>query len=193
MTSKTSIGDISILEAIKDLLELKIDDCLKVNVNIRIGNLTVDTNTFIPRKNWEKLLPSIVEGVKGAERESGHCEEDFNDSPKSIDAEGLTHGITPKQAFIAFLLQKSGMSLGWILLNCDALKYLYNSLKIELVRDYSDSDELSMLKEIKNLQLALYGIDEDGEHHEHERIVFIEDEYPTVLLDMIYAKYKEAK
>ena len=50
-----------------------------------------------------------------------------------------------------------------------------------------------MLKEIKNLQLALYGIDEDGEHHEDERIVFIEDEYPTVLLDMIYAKYKEAK
>lgn len=91
------------------------------------------------------------------------------------------------------MLQKSGMSLGWILLNCDALKYLYNSLKIELVRDYSDSDELSMLKEIKNLQLALYGIDEDGEHHEDERIVFIEDEYPTVLLDMIYAKYKEAK
>lgn len=107
MTSKTSLGDISILEAIKDLLVLDINDCLKVNVNIRIGNLTVDTNTFIPRKNWEKLLPSIVEGVKGAERESGHCEEDFNDSPKSIDAEGLTHGITPKKPSSLFCYRKA--------------------------------------------------------------------------------------
>ena len=35
----TEVGDNSLLATIKDLLELGIDDCLKVNVKIRIGIL----------------------------------------------------------------------------------------------------------------------------------------------------------
>ena len=85
------------------------------------------------------------------------------------------------------------MSMGWILQNCDALKYLYNSLKIYLQRDFPDSEELSMLKEVKDIQLALFGTDDDDNYHGDEHIVFIEDEYPVVLLDEIYAKLKESE
>lgn len=43
-----------------------------------------------------------------------------------------------------------------------------------------DSDELSMLEEVENIELAMYGGDD-----EDERIVFIEDEYPTIILDIL--------
>lgn len=189
--TKTELGDISLLKAIKDQLELGIDDCLKVNVKIRIGILEGDIETFIPRKNWEELLPSLVEGIKDAQLDVDEYEEDFNDTEGYIDAEGISHDSTPEQADIAYLLLWGGMSMGWILQNCDALKYLYNSLKIDLQRDFPDSEELSMLKEVKDIQLALYGTDDDDNYHDDEHIVFIEDEYPTVLLDEIYAKLKE--
>ena len=63
--TKTEVGDNSLLAAIKDQLELGIDDCLKVNVKIRIGILEGYTESFIPRKKWDELLPSIVELHKG--------------------------------------------------------------------------------------------------------------------------------
>ena len=191
--TKTELGDISLLKAIKDQLELGIDDCLKVNVKIRIGILEGYTESFIPRKNWDELLPSIVELIKNAQLDADHCEEDFKDSSGYIDAEGISHNSTPEQAYIAYLLLWGGMSMGWILQNCDALKYLYNSLKIYLQRDFPDSEELSMLKEVKDIQLALFGTDDDDNYHGDEHIVFIEDEYPAVLLDEIYAKLKESE
>lgn len=46
--TKTEVGDNSLLAAIKDQLELGIDDCLKVNVKIRIGILEGVTDSFIP-------------------------------------------------------------------------------------------------------------------------------------------------
>ena len=191
--TKTEVGDNSLLAAIKDQLELGIDDCLKVNVKIRIGILEGYTESFIPRKKWDELLPSIVELIKNAQLDADHCEEDFKDSSGYIDAEGISHDSTPEQAYIAYLLLRGGMSMGWILQNCDALKYLYNSLKIDLQRDFPDSEELSMLKEVKDIQLALYGTDDDDNYHGDEHIVFIEDEYPAVLLDEIYAKLKESE
>ena len=191
--TKTEVGDNSLLAAIKDQLELGIDDCLKVNVKIRIGILEGYTESFIPRKNWDELLPSIVELIKNAQLDADHCEEDFKDSSGYIDAEGISHNSTPEQADIAYWLLWGGMSMGWILQNCDALKYLYNSLKIDLQRNFPDSEELSMLKEVKDIQLALYGTDDDDNYHGDEHIVFIEDEYPAVLLDAIYAKLKESE
>ena len=191
--TKTEVGDNSLLAAIKDQLELGIDDCLKVNVKIRIGILEGYTESFIPRKKWDELLPSIVELIKNAQLDADHCEEDFKDSSGYIDAEGISHNSTPEQAYIAYLLLRGGMSMGWILQNCDALKYLYNSLKIDLQRDFPDSEELSMLKEVKDIQLALFGTDDDDNYHGDEHIVFIEDEYPAVLLDEIYAKLKESE
>ena len=191
--TKTEVGDNSLLAAIKDQLELGIDDCLKVNVKIRIGILEGYTESFIPRKKWDELLPSIVELIKNAQLDADHCEEDFKDSSGYIDAEGISHNSTPEQAYIAYLLLWGGMSMGWILQNCDALKYLYNSLKIYLQRDFPDSEELSMLKEVKDIQLALFGTDDDDNYHGDEHIVFIEDEYPAVLLDEIYAKLKESE
>lgn len=186
--TKTEVGDISLLKAIKDQLELGIDDCLKVNVKKRIGILEGGTDSFIPQKNWEELLPSIVELIKNAQLDADQCEEDFKDAKGYIDAEGISHDSTPEQAYIAYLLLWGGMSMGWILQNCDALKYLYNSLKIDLQRDFPDSEELVMLKEAENIQLALYGIDDDDNYHKDEHIVFIEDEYPAILLDEIYVK-----
>ena len=191
--TKTEVGDNSLLATIKDQLELGIDDCLKVNVKIRIGILEGYTESFIPRKKWDELLPSIVELIKNAQLDADHCEEDFKDSSGYIDAEGISHNSTPEQAYIAYLLLWGGMSMGWILQNCDALKYLYNSLKIDLQRDFPDSEELSMLKEVKDIQLALFGTDDDDNYHGDEHIVFIEDEYPAVLLDEIYAKLKESE
>ena len=191
--TKTEVGDNSLLAAIKDQLELGIDDCLKVNVKIRIGILEGYTESFIPRKKWDELLPSIVELIKNAQLDADQCEEDFKDSSGYIDAEGISHNSTPEQAYIAYLLLWGGMSMGWILQNCDALKYLYNSLKIDLQRDFPDSEELSMLKEVKDIQLALFGTDDDDNYHGDEHIVFIEDEYPAVLLDEIYAKLKESE
>ena len=191
--TKTEVGDNSLLAAIKDRLELGIDDCLKVNVKIRIGILEGYTESFIPRKKWDELLPSIVELIKNAQLDADHCEEDFKDSSGYIDAEGISHNSTPEQAYIAYLLLWGGMSMGSILQNCDALKYLYNSLKIDLQRDFPDSEELSMLKEVKDIQLALFGTDDDDNYHGDEHIVFIEDEYPAVLLDEIYAKLKESE
>ena len=191
--TKTEVGDNSLLAAIKDQLELGIDDCLKVNVKIRIGILEGYTESFIPRKNWDELLPSMVELIKNAQLDADQCEEDFKDSSGYIDAEGISHNSTPEQAYIAYLLLWGGMSMGWILQNCDALKYLYNSLKIDLQRDFPDSEELSMLKEVKDIQLALYGTDDDDNYHGDEHIVFIEDEYPTILLYKIYAKLKESE
>lgn len=191
---KPEFGDLSILEAIKKQLELGIyDDCLKVNVKMRIGMLEGVTDSFILQKNWEELLPSIVELIKNAQLDVDQCEEDFKDTSGYIDAEGISHDSTPEQAYIAYLLLRGGMSMGWILQNCDALKYLYNSLKIDLQRDFRDSEELSMLKEVKDIQLALYGTDDDDNYHGDEHIVFIEDEYPAVLLDEIYAKLKESE
>ena len=189
----TEVGDNSLLATIKDLLELGIDDCLKVNVKIRIGILEGVTDSFIPQKNWEELLPSMVELIKNAQLDADQCEEDFKDNSGYIDAEGISHDSTPEQAHIAYLLLRGGMSMGWILQNCDALKYLYNSLKIYLQRDFPDSEELSMLKEVKDIQLALFGTDDDDNYHGDEHIVFIEDEYPVVLLDEIYAKLKESE
>lgn len=191
--TKTELGDISLLKAIKDQLELGIDDCLKVKVKIRIGILEGDIETFIPRKNWEELLPSLIEGIKNAQLNVDECEEDFNDTDGYIDAEGISHDSTPEQADIAYLLLWGGMSMGWILQNCDALKYLYNSLKIDLKRDFPNSEELSMLESVEDIQLALYGTDDDDNYHDDEHIVFIEDEYPTILLDEIYAKLKESE
>ena len=191
--TKTEVGDNSLLAAIKDQLELGIDDCLKVNVKIRIGILEGYTESFIPRKKWDELLPSIVELIKNAQLDADHCEEDFKDSSGYIDAEGISHNSTPEQAYIAYLLLWGGMSMGWILQNCDALKYLYKSLKIDLQRNFPDSEELSMLKEVKDIQLALSGTDDDDNYHGDEHIVFIEDEYPAVLLDEIYAKLKESE
>ena len=191
--TKTEVGDNSLLAAIKDQLELGIDDCLKVNVKIRIGILEGYTESFFPRKKWDELLPSIVELIKNAQLDADHCEEDFKDSSGYIDAEGISHNSTPEQAYIAYLLLWGGMSMGWILQNCDALKYLYNSLKIDLQRDFPDSEELSMLKEVKDIQLALFGTDDDDNYHGDKHIVFIEDEYPAVLLDEIYAKLKESE
>ena len=191
--TKTEVGDNSLLAAIKDQLELGIDDCLKVNVKIRIGILEGYTESFIPRKNWDELLPSIVELIKNAQLDVDQCEEDFKDSSGYIDAEGISHDSTPEQSYIAYLLLWGGMSMGWILQNCDALKYLYNSLKIDLQRNFPDSEELSMLKEVKDIQLALFGTDDDDNYHGDEHIVFIEDEYPAVLLDEIYAKLKESE
>ena len=191
--TKTEVGDNSLLAAIKDQLELGIDDCLKVNVKIRIGILEGYTESFIPRKKWDELLPSMVELIKNAQLDADQCEEDFKDSSGYIDAEGISHNSTPEQAYIAYLLLWGGMSMGWILQNCDALKYLYNSLKIDLQRDFPDSEELSMLKEVKDVQLALYGTDDDDNYHGDEHIVFIEDEYPTILLYKIYAKLKESE
>ena len=191
--TKTEVGDNSLLAAIKDQLELGIDDCLKVNVKIRIGILEVVTDSFIPQKNWEELLPSMVELIKNAQLDADQCEEDFKDNSGYIDAEGISHNSTPEQAYIAYLLLWGGMSMGWILQNCDALKYLYNSLKIDLQRDFPDSEELSMLKEVKDIQLALFGTDDDDNYHGDEHIVCIEDEYPAVLLDEIYAKLKESE
>ena len=63
----TEVGDNSLLATIKDQLELGIDDCLKVNVKIRIGILEGVTDSFIPQKNWEELLPSMVELIKNAQ------------------------------------------------------------------------------------------------------------------------------
>ena len=189
----TEVGNNSLLATIKDLLELGIDDCLKVNVKIRIGILEVVTDSFIPQKNWEELLPSMVELINNAQLDADQCEEDFKDNSGYIDAEGISHDSTPEQAYIAYLLLRGGMSMGWILQNCDALKYLYNSLKIYLQRDFPDSEELSMLKEVKDIQLALFGTDDDDNYHGDEHIVFIEDEYPAVLLDEIYAKLKESE
>ena len=191
--TKTEVGDNSLLAAIKDQLELGVDDCLKVNVKIRIGILEGYTESFIPRKKWDELLPSIVELIKNAQLDVDQCEEDFKDSSGYIDAEGISHDSTPEQAYIAYLLLRGGMSMGWILQNCDALKYLYNSLKIYLQRDFPDSEELLMLKEVKDIQLALFGTDDDDNYHGDEHIVFIEDEYPAVLLDEIYAKLKESE
>lgn len=133
----------------------------------------------------------MVELIKNAQLDADQCEEDFKDADGYIDAEGISHDSTPEQAYIAYLLLRGGMSMGWILQNCDALKYLYNSLKIDLQRDFPDSEELSMLKEVKDIQLALYGTDDDDNYHGDEHIVFIEDEYPAALLDEIYAKLKE--
>lgn len=182
---QTKLGDISALEAIKDLLELGIADCLEVKIKVRIGDIGKVCESFIPRKNWEQLLPYIVTDIKDAQLDVDQCEEEFKDSSGYIDAEGISHDSFPEQAYIVYLLQENGMSMRWILQNCDALKHLYHALKIDLLRDAPDSKELAMLKEFENMQLAMSGTDDD------EHIVFIEDEYPTELLDEIYAKLKE--
>lgn len=161
---------------------------MKVNIKIRIGDLEGESESVIPRKNWEELLPSIVQDVKNAMDDNEICEEDFKDSTGYIDQEGISHDCTPEQAFIATLLMESGMSMGLILLNCKALENLYNSLKADLQQYAPDSDELSMLEEVEDIELAMYGGDD-----EDERIVFIEDEYPAILLDEIYANLKNVR
>ena len=60
-------------------------------------------------------------------------------------------------------------------------------------RNFPDSEELSMLESVEDIQLALFGTDDDDNYHGDEHIVFIEDEYPAVLLDEIYAKLKESE
>ena len=191
--TKKELGDISLLKAIKDQLEHGIEDEYSAVTFDETGILEGYTESFIPRKNWDELLLSIVELIKNAQLDVDQCEEDFKDSSGYIDAEGISHDSNPEQSYIAYLLLWGGMSMGWILQNCDALKYLYNSLKIDLQRDFPDSEELSMLKEVKDIQLALFGTDDDDNYHGDEHIVFIEDEYPAVLLDEIYAKLKESE
>ncbi len=54
--TRRELGDTSVLAAIKEELELGIDDCININVMVSVGDLAGKIDTFIPKKKWEERL-----------------------------------------------------------------------------------------------------------------------------------------
>ena len=48
------VGDISVLAAIKEQLELGIEDCINIKVTVFVGDIAGKINTFISKEKWEE-------------------------------------------------------------------------------------------------------------------------------------------
>ena len=50
------VGDISVLSAIKEQLELGIEDCINIKVAVFVGDIAGKIKTFISKEKWEERL-----------------------------------------------------------------------------------------------------------------------------------------
>lgn len=50
------VGDISVLAAIKEQLELGIEDCINIKVTVFVGDIAGKIKTFISKEKWEERL-----------------------------------------------------------------------------------------------------------------------------------------
>lgn len=192
--TKKELGDISVLAAIKDQLELGIDDCINVNVTVFIGELAWSVGTFIPRKKWEDYLPEIITEVDTTMENMEASLDDIGESGAYMCLEGYWHDCeTPEQAFIGNLMINSCITMGKILYRCDALEHLLAATKTAVLRDAPDSEEYKTLCNIKDLPLDMCGYSDDREDDPDVRVLAIFDDFPPYILDEVYAKLKEAK
>ena len=52
--TKRELGDISVLAAIKEELELGIEDCINIKVTVFVDDIAGKINTFISKEKWEE-------------------------------------------------------------------------------------------------------------------------------------------
>ena len=191
--TKRELGDISVLAAIKDQLELGIDDCININVMVSVGDLAGKIDTFIPKKKWEEYLTEIVSEVETTMENLEESLDDIGDAGAYMCPEGYWHDCdTPEQAFIGNMLVNSCITMSCILYKCDGLKHLLAATKIYFLQNAPDSEAYKAVCNIKDLPLEMCGYyPDDREDDPDARVLVIADDFPYNLLDEIYAKLKE--
>ena len=191
--TKKEIGDMSVLAAIKEQLELGIEDCINIKVTISVGNMAGKIDSFIPKKKWEEYLTKIVTEVETTMENLEVSLDDVGDADAYMCLEGYWHDCdTPEQAFIGNMLVNSCITMSSILYECDGLKHLLAATKTHFIINASESEEYKALCNIKDLPLEMCGYHlDDREDDPDARVLVIADDFPYNLLDEIYAKLKE--
>ena len=166
--TKTELGNIDALKAIKEQLENNQDKTITVVATV--GELDFTEEITIPKEAWDKIVESAAYEVK--------CSIE--------DEEGPDSDITPD---VAYHLYSRGITMRDIIAQCDKLKELRNSMLADLLaNEECECEEYSILEGIEDFKVAMCGYNDADEDKSDKQIVFIHDEYPQILLDDIAAK-----
>lgn len=166
--TKTELGNIDALKAIKEQLEKSQDKTITVVATV--GELDFTEEVTIPKEAWDKIVESAAYEVK--------CSIE--------DEEGLDSDTTPD---VAYHLYSRGITMAGILDQYNKLKELRNIMLADLLaNEESERDEYSLLEVVEDIKVAMCGYNDTDEDKSDKQIVFIHDEYPQILLDEITAK-----
>ena len=166
--TKTELGNIDALKAIKEQLENNQDKTITVVATV--GELDFTEEITIPKEAWDKIVESAAYEVK--------CSIE--------DEEGPDSDITPD---VAYHLCSRGITIAGILDQCSKLEELRNRMLVDLLaNEECERDEYSLLEVVEDIKVAMCGYNDADEDKSDKQIVFIHDEYPQILLDEIAAK-----
>lgn len=166
--TKTELGNIDALKAIKEQLENNQDKTITVVATV--GELDFTEEITIPKEAWDKIVESDAYEVK--------CSIE--------DEEGPDSDITPD---VAYHLYSRGITMAGIIDQCNKLEELRNTMLTDLLaNEESERDEYSLLEGIEDFKVAMCGYNDADEDMSDKQIVFIHDDYPQILIDEIEAK-----
>lgn len=163
---------------------------MEIDVRVTVGELTNVFQLEVPRENWEKMLPELVNDVKWAIEEFETDVEDVNydDCMSCMNEDGYWMDFeTGEQGFVASHLLLANKMMSWMLQDLGVLEKLYEMVRDWLKETVPDSEECRMVESIKDMDRDICGITEE-DYLPEIRVMIVEDQFPKQFLEEIFER-----